>query len=203
MRYVVGLGNPGPKYAETRHNFGFLCLDELTEKLKTSGAVRQDSGDRPKLAHWERWLLADGSQALLLWPLTYMNLSGQALEVFLAQFPAEGSEILLVIDDMSLPLGQVRLRRKGSSGGHNGLKSIEAALGHQEYPRLRLGIGSPEADQEVIDFVLEPFPTEDLSLVKTVNSFAAEQILEWLAGVSFDALMGKVNGWRGAEEVER
>lgn len=138
----------------------------------------------------------------MLWPLTFMNLSGRALSALLTRFPVEGSEIMLVIDDMSLPLGQLRVRRKGSSGGHNGLKSIEATLGHQEYPRLRLGIGAPKDDQEVIDFVLEPFPKEDLPKVEAVTIFSAERVKEWLEGVSFDALMGKVNGWRGTEEVE-
>ena len=202
MRFVVGLGNPGPKYAETRHNFGFLCLEALSEQFKAGGARLREEATRPQLAHWEHWELPTGNEVILLWPLTFMNLSGRALSALLSRFPAESSEIMLVVDDMSLPLGQLRARRKGSSGGHNGLKSIEAALGHQEYPRLRLGIGAPKDDQDVIDFVLESFPKEELPQVKAVTIFSAERLKEWLEGVSFDALMGKVNGWRGAEEVE-
>lgn len=138
----------------------------------------------------------------MLWPLTYMNHSGHALTALSTSFPLEASNIMLVIDDMSLPLGQLRLRRKGSSGGHNGLKSIEACLGHQEYPRLRLGIGSPQENEEVIDYVLAPFPEQELDLVRTVTEFSAEQIFDWLDGVSLEALMGKVNGWRGIKEVK-
>ncbi len=197
VRYVVGLGNPGPKYAETRHNFGFLCLEALSLRLKAAGAQMLEEATRAKLAHWEHWRLTDSQEEiLLLWPLTYMNLSGEAVSSLRSRFPVEDSEIFLVIDDMSLPLGQLRLRRKGSSGGHNGLKSIESVLGHQEYPRLRLGIGEPTDRQDVVDFVLEPFSDDELESVEAVRNFSAECVADWAQGVSFEALMGKVNGWR-------
>ena len=196
VRYVVGLGNPGPKYADTRHNFGFLCLEALSSNFKRSGAQLVGHQTQEKLYHWEHWKLANGEENLLLWPLTYMNLSGQAVLALRSKFPVEDHQILLVIDDMSLPLGQLRLRRKGSSGGHNGLKSIEAALGHQEYPRLRLGIGEPPSGHDVVDFVLEPFSDDELKTVEAVRDFSAECVEDWIRGASCESLMGKVNGWR-------
>ena len=198
MRFLIGLGNPGPKYVDTRHNFGFLCLDKL------SGLYR-DPADwslveeftRTGVARWQRWRGPDSAELVLAWPLTYMNLSGQAFDFLAARYGApERHEILVAVDDMSLPLGGLRLRKKGSSGGHNGLKSMEGSLGDGDYPRLRLGIGQPASGLEVIDFVLSPFEVDEVPVVAQVVEFAARAMDEWSRGVSFEELVGKVNGWR-------
>lgn len=199
MRFVVGLGNPGPKYVDTRHNFGFFCLEALSALLHRASEWRLvEEASRSGVARWERWQGAEAAEVALLWPLTYMNLSGQAVDFLSVQLgaalPAE--RILVVVDDMSLPLGQMRLRKKGSSGGHNGLKSIQAHLGHPDYPRLRLGIGQPPETDEVIDFVLSPFSNQERERLEAVTAQSALMAADWVAGVSFDTLVGKVNGWR-------
>jgi PTH1 family peptidyl-tRNA hydrolase len=205
LRLLVGLGNPGPKYVATRHNFGFLCLDEVSRRYALSSEkarwILRERSRRDGVAGWELWQGPEGAEVALLWPLTYMNLSGQAVEWLLSRLDAEipPEEILVVVDDMSLPLGQLRLRRRGSSGGHNGLKSLEALFGSGDYPRLRLGIGQPGPEESVVEFVLSPFATSEAAAVNGVASFAAEAAMEWAQGVSFDGLVGKVNGWRWSE----
>jgi PTH1 family peptidyl-tRNA hydrolase len=198
MRFVVGLGNPGRSYADTRHNFGFLCLEELSRRWRQLAEYRLlEEGERPQVAYWERWSDPEGHEVALLWPLTYMNLCGQALGFLAARLGSpERDDLLVVVDDMSLPLGQLRLRGKGSSGGHNGLKSLQSFLGDVNYPRLRLGIGQPGPEREVVDFVLSPFDSGETAIAQAVVSFAAAGIQEWTRGVSFDLLVGKVNGWR-------
>ena len=195
---MIGLGNPGPKYVDTRHNFGFLCLEKLSELYRDStdwSLVEEFT--RTGVARWQKWRGPDSAEVVLVWPLTYMNLSGQALDFLAERYGApERHEILVAVDDMSLPLGGLRLRKKGSSGGHNGLKSIEGALGDGGYSRLRLGIGQPASGLEVIDFVLSPFAPDEVLIVGEVAEFAARAVDEWIRGVSFEGLVGKVNGWR-------
>ena len=184
---------------DTRHNFGFLCLEELSEVYRKSPDwILVEESCKPGVAQWERWRgCKDGVEVSLLWPLTFMNLCGRALDFLASRFGAPPQDqILVVVDDLSLPLGQVRLRKRGSSGGHNGLKSIESLLGNGDYARLRLGIGQPPAGQEVVDFVLAPFDAAELDTAKAVTVFAAKSLAEWNQGVSFEVLVGKVNGWR-------
>ena len=193
---------------DTRHNFGFLCLNELS-RLYGDGAAApdvpagdlwrlRDRGQRPGVARWERWTGPADSEVALLWPLTYMNLSGQAVDFLashLASMPDQ-ERVLVVVDDLSLPLGQLRLRKRGSSGGHNGLRSIEALFGNGEYPRLRLGIGQPPPEVEVVDFVLSEFSVSEIEAAGAVSKFAATAAAEWSQGVSFESLVGKGNGGR-------
>lgn len=183
---------------DTRHNFGFLCLEELSRLYRGSPEwTLKEESTKKGVAHWQQWRGPNQVEVSLLWPLTYMNLSGQALDYLAARFGApERQDILVAVDDLSLPLGQLRLRKKGSSGGHNGLKSIEALLGDGDYPRLRLGIGQPGPGIEVVDFVLAAFEKDEIPLAREVIEFAALAIADWNQGVSFDTLVGKVNGWR-------
>lgn len=198
-KLLVGLGNPGPKYAATRHNFGFLLLDRVSQLLEKS-ELWQAAGaqEQPGLGRWEQFQSPE-RRVHLLWPLTFMNLSGQALEKVLEALPSSAldtrSDLLVAIDDLSLPLGRVRLRAKGSPGGHNGLKSVEAHLGHDEYSRLKLGIGRPEGSETVVDFVLQPFSHEELPLVEQVLDFVALETIRWLEGADVPELSQKMNGW--------
>ncbi len=186
---------------DTRHNFGFLLLDELSVFLeKQSGYRKTSEKTLTGIAQWQVWSHPRDGAFTLLWPLTFMNLSGRAI-AHLMSLQTEGpfdatNDLLVVIDDLSLSLGTLRLRPKGSSGGHNGLKSVEAILGHRDYPRLRLGIGSPDDGQEVVDYVLDTFTEEERVLVDEVARQGREFLFSWLEGVSFDALVGKVNGWK-------
>jgi PTH1 family peptidyl-tRNA hydrolase len=140
---IVGLGNPGPPYAHTRHNLGFQVLDALAERENLSWKEVPTWKARASL-----W-----GKILLLQPLTFMNLSGQAVQPAARYYRIEPHQILIVLDDLALPVGRMRLRKAGSDGGHNGLASVLQHLGTREVPRLRIGIGTPAGNPK--DFVLE------------------------------------------------
>lgn len=196
-RLVVGLGNPGPKYVDSRHNFGFLCLEQLSELCRHKpGWCLGEAKQKDRLAYWERWNDSHPADAILVWPLTYMNLSGHGVGYVVEQAGCPPLELLVIVDDMSLPLGQLRLREKGSSGGHNGLKSIEALLESKVYPRLRLGIGAPPPDGSTVDFVLEKFTAAEAKIVKAVAYEAALIAMGWLEGAPIGDLMAQHNGWK-------
>jgi PTH1 family peptidyl-tRNA hydrolase len=202
LRLLVGLGNPGPKYAATRHNFGFLLLDRVSQVLLDSKEWSQTTAQEiPGLGRWEQYDGPSG-RAHLLWPLTFMNLSGRAVESLLEAVDASEfntrRDLLVMIDDLSLPLGRLRIRPKGSPGGHNGLKSIQAHMGHDEYSRLKLGIGRPSGPDEVVDYVLQPFTAVEEKLVGEVSEFAAPEVVRWLNGTEVSVLSQTVNGWSAA-----
>lgn len=204
MRLLVGLGNPGPKYETTRHNFGFLLLDRVQEEL--NGDDRYEAGTLqqvPGVGRRQEYRSKELEAVTLLWPLTFMNLSGEALSSLLSTEPFQDFDtkdnILVVIDDLSLPLGRLRIRSKGSPGGHNGLKSVEAHLGHSEYSRLKLGVGRPADGQSIVDYVLEPFGSEELPVVSQVLDFAAGATLNWCKGDTVQQLSQSVNGWDALE----
>ena len=165
MKLIVGLGNPGKQYAGTRHNIGFEAVDMLARRL---GWI-SGPGDFAKLARANfDGLAVDGSVSLaglsekvmLLKPMTYMNLSGKSVQGAMAFYRLEPADLMVVLDDLALPCGRLRIRPGGSSGGHNGLKDIERALGTDQYPRLRIGIDAPPPFLPGKDYVLQPFSTE-------------------------------------------
>jgi len=165
IRLISGLGNPGLEYANTRHNVGFLVVDRLAEQF---GSIWEKS------AKWGA-LYAKCSEALLVKPMTYMNRSGEPLHA-VARFHNIGPrEILVVLDDLALPLGRLRLRASGSSGGHNGLESILVQFGTDEIPRLRIGIGAAPRNGGV-DYVLSRFFEEEKVLVTSTIDRAAEAV---------------------------
>ena len=177
MKYlIVGLGNIGSKYAETRHNIGFKVLDAFASASNTTFKTDR-YGDIAEVR-------CKGRTFLLLKPSTYMNLSGNAVRYWLQKEKIELSNTLIVVDDLALPLGTLRLRGKGSDGGHNGLKSIDACVGSNNYPRLRCGIGHAFQQGQQVDYVLgEWLPEERETLnavieeaVEVVRSFALQGI---------------------------
>ena len=191
----------------TRHNFGFLLLDRVAEALKSEPSIQMKTArEIVGLGRWEHYIVAD-QELHLLWPLTFMNLSGHAIEKLLSVIERDDfctrRDILVVLDDLSLPLGRVRLRSKGSPGGHNGLKSVEKHLGHKEYSRLKLGIGRPDGKDQVVDFVLQAFNSEELPLVERVLDFATPEILRWLRGSEVAELSQSMNGWSSSEAVSQ
>ena len=218
-RVVLGIGNPGPDYEDTRHNAGFLVLDRLAERagvtfrrLERRGPDgRRRFGGKVK-AHVA---LLPGDPArddgepvgdvLLVKPLTYVNLSGDVAGPLLRAAGLGPESLFVVVDDLNLPLGRIRVRPAGSSGGHNGLKSIEQTLCTSEYPRLRLGIGEPsEGDHNVsqsaaltdtVDFVLARFLPEERLVLRSVLDRCADILLEWRSGTSVNQLMGRHNGF--------
>lgn len=180
MKAVIGLGNPGLKYAKTKHNVGFMLLDRMIKNNKLD--YRRDF--RGKLA--EARLC--GERVFFLKPYTYMNLSGLAVAQLANYYKIHEGSILIIHDDMDLSLGRIRLRRKGSSGGHNGLKSIIQELGTQEFWRLKIGIGRPEEEFDVINHVLSTFKKEEAKELETVLDRGEKAVTLWLEGKEEEAM---------------
>lgn len=172
MRVLLGIGNPGPDYARTRHNVGFRVIDELARRHDLSSWTRKWQAD---VCEWR----SNELRALLVKPRTFVNLSGEAAQAVLAFHKLLPADLLVVVDDIHLPLGTLRLRASGSAGGHNGLKDIEARLG-QGYSRLRLGVGAPAPEVEQIGHVLGEFATGEREAVEAMISKAADCAQAWL-----------------------
>ncbi|MCB0515242.1 MAG: aminoacyl-tRNA hydrolase [Bacteroidetes bacterium] len=165
---VVGLGNIGAEYHQTRHNIGFDVLDFIAQENNLSFAT-------DRLAGKTLWRLK-GRNVYLIKPSTYMNLSGKALRYWKDKLHVPPENILVIVDDISLDLGKLRLRKNGSSGGHNGLKNIEEVLQTQQYPRLRFGIGNQFSTGKQVDFVLGKWSAEELQQLQEPIARAAEAI---------------------------
>ena len=186
MKIVVGLGNPGKQYDGTRHNVGWMVLDRIADRAGWTGRgkTRDD-------AMSVRGRFAD-TDLLLVKPLTFMNLSGQAVRKVLARERVPMEDLLVVVDDFALPLGKLRLREEGSAGGHNGLKSIIAEMGTQKFARLRVGIGEP--GQNVVDHVLSRFQADEQAALDRVLAAAADAVEDWARDGASRAA-NKWNAW--------
>ena len=176
MKLIVGLGNPGREYRDTRHNAGFMAIDRL--------AVRHGMGDaRLKFQSGviEGAIPAGGSlhRVILMQPTTYMNRSGQAVLAAAQFFKVEPADILVLVDDIALPCGKIRLRATGSAGGHNGLKDIERVFGTRDYPRLRIGVDPPGRIAQV-DYVLGKFTPEQREALDPALDDACRAVESWL-----------------------
>jgi peptidyl-tRNA hydrolase, PTH1 family len=185
MKLIVGLGNPGRQYEETRHNVGFKVIDELSDQLhipldkaKFNGVFGQG--------------MVNGEKVLLLKPLTYMNLSGESIRPLMDYYDILVEDILVVYDELDLPVGKIRLREKGSAGGHNGMKSIIQHLGTQEFKRIRIGINRPTNSMKIADYVLGRFPAEELQDIKDAIQKSAEAAEKWVS-TSFLQVMNEFN----------
>jgi len=182
---VCGLGNPGPEYSDTRHNLGFWVTDRLCDRY--GGRWR-----RPSKRYDQCRVKIAGRLVSLIQPKTFMNLSGQAVRSLSADGTPDPAGLLVVCDDTALPLGRVRLRKKGSDGGHNGLRSIVEALGTTGFPRLRLGVGAAPEGEDQADFVLTQFPPGQLEIARDMVNRAADCVEAWVAeGV--DKAMNRFN----------
>ena len=171
---IVGLGNPGKDYQDTRHNLGFLVVEHLaqSEKLKFS----ESSFTKGLVAEGN----IDGTKVMLLLPATYVNNSGVAVKAASAYKKIDLKNILVVVDDVNLDFGQMRLRPSGSDGGHNGLTSIIEHLGNKEFARLRLGVGNPRSKNEMVDHVLGKFTAAEKKQLKNFITTASDGCLVWL-----------------------
>lgn len=183
---IVGLGNPGKQYEHTRHNAGFMAIDVLSESFSPSWNKWQND----KAVYTKTDI--EGNTVYLLKPLTYMNLSGHAVKSFSAFYKIPPANILVIFDDMSLPLGSVRLRASGSAGGQNGMRHIIEQLGTQAVPRLRIGIGPRPSFFEGKDFVLSKFTSTETSLLKQALIKADSAIHDFISG-GIDLAMTKAN----------
>lgn len=182
-KLIIGLGNPGLRYARTRHNAGFAVVERIAGK----------SGE------WKDHRLAsispvqiDGTAVMLVRPLTYMNLSGKAVEVLLSHWNLDIEDMLVIHDDLDLPVGSIRLRPGGGSGGHKGVQSIIDSLQCQSFARLRIGIGRPPAGEDVVDYVLKPFSPEERSVLEGVWELAADAACCWVK-MGIETAMNRYN----------
>ena len=173
MYIFVGLGNPGKEYDGTRHNVGFAVVDLLEQKLERSLGWRPGKGEY----YYAKGVL-NGADVVLVKPITFMNLSGRAVRDVLAFFKAEISEIVVICDDIAIPLGSLRLRLSGSDGGHNGLSSIIYDIGTDEYARLRLGVGNDFHRGEQARYVLSKFKEAEKKLAEEMVVRAAEGCMD-------------------------
>jgi len=197
LALIVGLGNPGSEYARTRHNAGFLVVERLAERWKA--AWRSERKFNARLARAD----LDTRRVVLCEPQTYMNASGEAVAAVAKFYQVPAGSLLVVVDDADLPLGTIRLRPSGSSGGHHGLESIEQHLASREYVRLRIGIGRQDNQRQITGHVLGRFSSTEASLLDKVLAVAADQAATWLeAGIQ--KAMSQFNGViDGPDEQER
>ena len=173
-RLIVGLGNPGKEYHETRHNLGFLVVEQLAKSFKV--AFKKSSFTKSLVAETEN----QGIKIIFCLPLTYMNQSGLAIKDFVRDRHLSLDNILIVCDDMNLDFGQLRLRPQGSDGGHNGISSVIEQLGTNQFPRLRLGIGQPPRSQDSAAYVLEKFSSKEKKQLSRFILEAGECVNVWL-----------------------
>jgi PTH1 family peptidyl-tRNA hydrolase len=187
MKLIVGLGNPGRKYRDTRHNVGFAVVDELARR---QDAVFESAPAEALMARARR--LGDGG-SLLLKPLTFMNLSGFAVSEVTRYFRVALPDILVVADDISLPLGRLRARPRGSDGGHKGFRSISEQFGTPEFARLRVGVGRGDPRRDLADHVLAGFDPEERAVVEGAVGRAADAV-ELFVADGIEAVMNRFNG---------
>jgi peptidyl-tRNA hydrolase, PTH1 family len=170
MKLIVGLGNPGPKYKQTLHNIGFEVVDEVARRHQVS------FGMAPADALFTKVAGLGAEPVLLVKPLTFMNLSGRAVQDVRHYFKIEPVDLLIVTDDVNLPAGQLRARRGGSAGGHNGLKSIIEQLGTDQFPRLRIGVGRGDPQRDLRDRVLERAEAGEREILAEATTEAADAV---------------------------
>ncbi len=175
MILVAGLGNPGSRYAWTRHNAGWHVIDLLRERLS---APRWSSTRESEI--WGPCKV-DDHKVFLLKPMTYMNLSGVAVKRSVRSLGIDLEDIIVVYDDIALPFGRIRFRPGGSAGGHRGMISVIGHMGSAEIARIRIGIGGSDPDRELIDYVTDPFTREELSLLPSICDRASDSVLLWIS----------------------
>ena len=191
MKIIAGLGNPGSEYAATKHNVGFMLLDALAAKLNISASDWQEK-DNALVAK----VRIGTESVLLVKPLTYMNESGRAIAPLMNFYKLAVTDLIVVHDDMDIPAGTIRLRKKGSAGGHNGIKSILAHVGDENFSRVRIGIGRPLPQWTVVNHVLAPFTAEDAPKIKAAIEYLLPAV-ECIVADGIDAAMNKFNPKKG------
>lgn len=188
MFLIVGLGNPGVEYAATRHNIGFDMITYLSDKYNIPVNSREGK------ALVGKGILA-GEKVMLAQPQTYMNLSGESVRALMDYYKIDIEDLLVIYDDISLDVGQIRMRGKGSAGGHNGIKSIIQHTGTQEFARIKIGVGQKPEGGDLVKHVLGRFSREEDGMFRDVFALAEEGLLAWLRE-DMKSAMNKVNGRR-------
>jgi PTH1 family peptidyl-tRNA hydrolase len=192
VKLIVGLGNPGDKYRGTRHNIGFAVIDELVRRSGADLEIAPGASGDALLGRWR------SREALLARPLTFMNLSGEAVGGLLRYFKIDLADLFVIVDEVQLPLGKLRARARGSAGGHNGLKSVIAHVGDQ-FARLRIGVGRGDARRDLADHVLARFDKAEAADVDRMTMRAADAAEMFIAS-GIEAVMNSYNGGDPATE---
>ncbi len=185
MKIIAGLGNPGSEYARTKHNVGWMLVDALAERL---GATSWQAREKGLVAEAR----IGAEKVLLVKPQTYMNNSGECVGPLMRWYKLEPEDVIVAHDDMDIPAGMVRIRKKGSAGGHNGIKSLIAHVGSEKFGRVRIGIGRPLSGWSVINHVLAPFPEEDVPKIKEAIEYLLPAV-ECIVSEGYDMAMNKYN----------
>lgn len=186
MKCIVGLGNPGKKYERTRHNVGFMVIDELADRYGWNVNKTKFKGQFC-VEH------LNGEKVILLKPETYMNLSGESIRPLLDFYQIELEDLLIIYDDLDLIPGKIRLRQKGGHGGHNGVRSTIDHLGTKDFKRIRIGIGRPTTNQPVVDYVLGTFTKNEEAPMQESIQKSADACESWIKGSSFLEVMNHYN----------
>lgn len=186
MKLIIGLGNPGSKYRETKHNIGFIALDEIAfqENLSFNKSKFESFYAEGRLAK---------EKVLLIKPQTFMNESGRSIRLWIDYYHLDTEDILVIYDDMDLPAGKIRLRLQGGSGGHNGIKSIIQHLGTKSFNRIKIGVGRPSPNQSVVSHVLSPFPKADHQAMLESLRQTKKAVDVWLESGDFQNTMNQFN----------
>lgn len=186
MKWIVGLGNPGTQYAKTRHNVGFMALDELASRHGISF-----NQNKCKAIIGEG--VIGGVKTVLIKPMTFMNLSGESVRAYMDYYKVALEDMIVVYDDLDTEMGKIRLRYQGSAGGHNGIKSIIQHAGTQSFNRVRMGISRPDPGYPIVDYVLTAFPKKESDRLKDMIDHTCDA-LEFSLQQSFEQTMAKFNG---------
>lgn len=187
MKCIVGLGNIGRKFNQTRHNIGFMVVDELIDKHNIPL-------DKQKFNGLYATAMINGEKVLIIEPMTYMNASGEAVRPLMDYFNVDIKDLIVLYDDLDMPPGRLRLRQKGSAGGHNGMRSLIQHLGTDEFKRIRIGIGRPTGRMKVPDFVLQRFTDDEMITMERVIDRTVEACEAFLTDEKFENIMNQYNG---------
>ena len=193
MKLLAGLGNPGRQYRDTRHNVGFWVIDEIARRWQVG-----DQG-RERFDAWHVRAAQAGEVVLLAKPLTFMNHSGFAVAKLAQYFHVAPADLLVIVDEVALPLGRLRARREGSAGGHNGLKSIIEQLGSSAFPRLRIGVGRGDARRDLADHVLSRFEPDERATIEAAVLRAADAAETFVTG-GIELVMNRFNAATDKQE---
>lgn len=186
MKLVIGLGNPGGEYRKTRHNAGFIFLNFFLSKEGLSLDKKKFKGE------YIDYVSNKGNKVIFLQPQTYMNLSGDSVIDFIKYFKIDIKDILVIYDDLDLDVGKIRIRSKGGSGGHNGIKSIIARLGSEEFKRIRIGIGK-DSNIPVVDYVLSKFSDNEMEILNKQSLIVNQVINDFINDIDFHVIESKYN----------
>ena len=201
MKLIVGLGNPGSEYRDTRHNAGFMVADALVDRWRVRDQWREKFEAlliKTAVHDARASMVAGGDQVVIVKPLTFMNLSGQAVAAIAGFYKIEPADVFVVTDDVALPLGRLRARREGGAGGHNGLKSIIQSLGMQAFPRMRVGVGRGDNRRDLADHVLGRFDADERDTVSAAVLRAADATEMFLS----EGIERVMNAFNAAEQTD-